>query len=118
MDSNTNFYQKIQALKQNPETAKAGVRWTSEEVIQLVKEIKEKSSIKEISKIHQRTEGSIIAKLLSVASSYVIEGQDIKDVAINLNLLVSDIKDHIEKNKNKKKIMIKEKEEEIERQIK
>jgi ATP-dependent exoDNAse (exonuclease V) alpha subunit len=112
MDSNTNFYQKIQALKQNPETAKAGVRWTSEEVIQLVKEIKGKSSIKEISKIHQRTEGSIIAKLLSVASSYVIDGQDIKDVAINLNLSVSDIKDHIEKNKNKKKIVIKEKEKE------
>lgn len=112
MDSNTNFYQKMQALKQNPETAKAGVRWTPEEVGQLVNEIKEKSSIKKISKIHQRTEGSITAKLLSVAASYVLEGQDIKDVAITLNLSVSDIKDQIDKNKNKKKIVIKEKDKE------
>ena len=42
MENKTSLYQKIQELKNNPETSKAGARWTPEEITELLQEIKEK----------------------------------------------------------------------------
>ena len=52
------YYQKIQALKEKPETAKTGSRWSLEENNQLLESIKNKDSFKSIALKHQRTEGS------------------------------------------------------------
>jgi ATP-dependent exoDNAse (exonuclease V) alpha subunit len=110
------FYQKMQALKQNPATANAGSRWSAEEVGKLLNSIKANKSMKDIAIEHQRTEGSIVSKLLTIGESYVAEGKDIKEVAKMLNVSVSAIQELIEKNKDKpkKKLVIKYKEDEEE----
>jgi ATP-dependent DNA helicase PIF1 len=104
------FYQKIQALKQNPATSKAGSRWSTDEVGKLMASIKAKKSFKDIAKEHQRTEGSITSKLLSIGESMVRDGKDINEVSKLINLPVKDIQEQLEKNKDKpvKKIAIKE----------
>ena len=110
------FYQKMQALKQNPATANAGSRLSAEEVGKLLNSIKANKSMKDIAIEHQRTEGSIVSKLLTIGESYVAEGKDIKEVAKMLNVSVSAIQELIEKNKDKpkKKLIIKYKEDEEE----
>ena len=109
------LYQKIQALKEKPETAKTGSRWSPDEVKQLLEEIKNKDSIKSIALKHQRTEGSINSKLLGIAVNFIEDGKDIKDVSKIVNKSEEDIQEYlktqIDKPKKVKQIIIEEKEE-------
>jgi hypothetical protein len=112
------LYQKIQALKEKPETAKTGSRWSPEEVKDLLNEIKNKDTIKSIALKHQRTEGSINSKLLGIAFNYIENGKDIKEVSKLVNKLEEEIQEYIktqsDKPKKVKQIIIEEKEEEEE----
>ena len=123
MEAKNTLYQKIQALKNNPDTCKSGTKWTTVEVLELLKEAKNKDSISDMALNHKRTVGSINMKLLSIAESFITnEGKDIKDVSKIVNISEKLILDHInsvkEKNGNKpKKIKIIEEEEEIKKEI-
>ena len=123
MAAKNTLYQKIQVLKNNPDTCKSGTKWTTEEVLDLLKEVKNKDSISDVALNHKRTVGSINMKLLSIAESFITnEGQDIKDVSKIVNISEKLILDHVnsvkEKNGNKpKKIKIIEEEEEIKKEI-
>jgi len=112
------YYQKIQALKEKPETAKTGSRWSPEEIKSLLDEIKGKQTINSIALKHQRTEGSINSKLLGIAFSFIDEGKDIKEVSKLVNKSEEDIQEYIkmqgDKPKKVKQIIIEEKEEEEE----
>ena len=52
--------------------SRMGKAWDEEEVIKLLKLVQQKKSIKEISEVHQRTEGGIRAKLKGLAADYYI----------------------------------------------
>jgi ATP-dependent DNA helicase PIF1 len=115
---NKTYYQKIQALKEKPETAKTGTRWTPDEIKQLLDSIKNKDSIKSIALKHQRTEGSINSKLLGIAFSFMEEGKNIKEVSKLVNKSEEEIEEYIktqgDKPKKVKQIIIEEKEQEEE----
>jgi ATP-dependent DNA helicase PIF1 len=112
------YYQKIQALKEKPETAKTGSRWSPEEINQLLESIKNKDSFKSIALKHQRTEGSINSKLLGIAFSFIENGKDINEVSKLVNKSEEQIQEYIkmqgDKPKKVKQIIIEEKEEEEE----
>ena len=65
------MYSKIKALKEKPETANAGSRWSEDEVKTLLNEIKDKKNMTDIATNHKRTLGSIIGKLLSIAEQLI-----------------------------------------------
>ena len=115
------YYQKIQALKEKPETAKTGSRWSLEENNQLLESIKNKDSFKSIALKHQRTEGSINSKLLSIAYKFIEDGKDIKEVSKWVNKSEEEINEYIktqgDKPKKVKQIIIEEKEEEEPKEI-
>jgi hypothetical protein len=46
-------------LRQNPDTNKAGIRWTRDEDTHLIDELSQKMSLEEIAKVHQRTVNAI-----------------------------------------------------------
>lgn len=112
------MYKHIQELKNNPETAKAGSRWSMEEVTELLQEIKDKLSLSAIALKHQRTEGSVHSKLLGIAESFIIkDGKDIKEVSKEVNITETIIQEHMNKkqtdpNKIKKIVITNKKEEE------
>lgn len=115
MENKTSLYQKIQELKNNPETSKAGARWTPEEITELLQEIKEKLTTSAIALKHKRTEGSIHSKLLGIAESFIInDGKDIKEVSKEVNISEAIIQEHMDKKASKpskiKKIVIEEEE--------
>ena len=105
------FYQKIQAMSNNPATSKAGSRWSTDEISKLLASIKSKQkSLNDIAIEHKRTEGSITSKLLSIGESMVRDGKDINEVSKLINLPVKNIQEQLDKNKDKpvKKIAIKD----------
>ena len=63
------MYKNLQILRENPETANAGKKWTEEEINILLNERKEDKSIEDIAKIHKRTDSSVKSKLLAIAVS-------------------------------------------------
>ena len=65
------MYSNIKALKEKPETANTGSRWSEDEIKTLLNEIEKKISIKDIALIHKRTSGSINNKLLNIAEQLI-----------------------------------------------
>ena len=53
MAAKNTLYQKIQVLKNNPNTSNSGTKWTTVEVLDLLKEVKNKDSISNMG-INQR----------------------------------------------------------------
>jgi len=102
------MYQNIQKLKNNPDTANIGKRWSEEETLELLNERKDNFTFEEIAMLHKRSPGSIISKLLQCAYKYIVnDNQDINDISSTLKLSIEDINDFINKqeknvNKNKK----------------
>jgi ATP-dependent DNA helicase PIF1 len=107
------MYTNIKALKEKPETANVGMRWSEVEVSNLLNEIKDGKSFTDIANLHKRTLGSITSKLLHIAEQLINnDGLDIESVSKKVNLPIQDINQHLLKMKNKpetnKKKVIKE----------
>jgi hypothetical protein len=57
-------YGNITKLRENPETARVGLPWTTEEHQQLLSEIETDLTLEQIAQQHQRTPGAIQQRLL------------------------------------------------------
>ena len=97
------MYQNIQKLKENPNTANIGKRWSEEETLELLNERKDNFTFDEIASLHKRTPGSIMSKLLHIAFKYItVDNQDINEISSMLKISVEDIHEYI--NKQEKNI--------------
>jgi hypothetical protein len=96
------MYNNIKALKEKPETANAGLRWSDDEVKELLAKVENNVNLTEIANLHKRTLNSIIGKLLNIAEKLINEDQlEIEIVSKKLNLPIEDINVHLTKSKNK-----------------
>lgn len=95
-------YAKIKALKENPETANVGSRWSGDEVTLMLNELKEGKSHNEIATLHKRTRGSIIGKLLNIAEMGINSKMlTIEETSEKIKLSIAEINDYMNKMKNK-----------------
>ena len=95
-------YAKIKALKENPETANAGSRWSGDEVTIMLNELKEGKSHNEIATLHKRTYGSIIGKLLNIAEMGINSKMlTIEETSEKIKLSIAEINEYMNKMKNK-----------------
>jgi len=111
------MYQNIQKLRENPETANAGTKWTEDEINNLLYEIKKNISLDEIAKIHKRTPSSITGKLYSISIKLLEKNMDINEVSKVVNLSVISIQDYMKKYPDKKTKIISETKSETNNQL-
>jgi hypothetical protein len=64
------MYTKLKETNPDKYPSKIGSKWTDEEVIQLLKELKENKSNEEIAKDHSRTLGGITSRIKQIATDY------------------------------------------------
>jgi len=96
------MYQNIQKLRENPATSNAGLRWTEQEVNELLINIKT-NSFDEVASIHKRTVSSINGKLHSLAVSFITQkNMSIEDASKKFNISVISIQSYMEKYPDKK----------------
>ena len=96
------IHARIKALKENPETANAGSRWSDDEVKLMLSELKDGKNHNEIATLHKRTFGSIIGKLLSIAETGINSNLlDVEEASKKIKLPIADINEHMIKMKNK-----------------
>lgn len=61
------LYHRIQRVKENPDTERAGAYWSAEEDIKLLQNIEANKALAEIALDHKRTSGSIEIRIRSLA---------------------------------------------------
>lgn len=77
-------------LREEPETARAGLKWSDEEDKLLMNQAFSKLSLKEIAKDHQRTISSIKSRILLHAMEY-LDKKSLEEVSEMINLPVEEI---------------------------
>ena len=101
------MFNKIKALKEIPETANAGSRWSDDEIKDLLSEVENKINLTDIANNHKRTLNSIVGKLLNIAEQFIENDKlDIDSVSKKVNLPIEDIKFHLAKYKTIKKTKV------------
>jgi len=95
------MYANILKLKENPETANIGKRWSEEEVNELLNNVKT-MTFSEVASIHKRTEGSIKSKLLSIAMSLINKKMLIDEISNIVKLSSESIMNYANKTKPEK----------------
>lgn len=100
-DTNTNSESKsdtmsirsnIQALKEKPETARVGVKWTNEENAELMRQAQEGMPFSEIATLHQRTVGGVKSHIMLNALRLMNEqDMSLEDAAKLVHISVEDL---------------------------
>jgi len=75
------FQEMLRLQRQNTETARAGLMWESEEENRLVDMVLNGSSMQDIAKDFQRTEGSIKTRLYTIVCQKIDNGEEDADTA-------------------------------------
>ncbi len=92
------FQQVLKTHRENPQTARAGLKWEDDEDGKLLNFVKNGVSIENIAKALQRTEGSIKTRLIIYGLNKMEkEGTDINSIAEEVNLTVEDFETYQKK---------------------
>ena len=97
-----------------------GSPWETAELLQLLKEVKEKIPYQDMAKAHKRTVGGITSRLRQLAYDYYTEEKPISEIMVITGLSKEDVVDAItrrEYNENKKAEKRAEKEKAINKNI-
>jgi hypothetical protein len=89
----TKFVQMLETQRQNPETARAGLKWDQEEIDNLLDHIRNDVPIEDIAKELQRTAGSIKTRLITYALNEM-KSRTLEEVAEELRLNPKDITEY------------------------
>ena len=95
------MHKNILKLKEKPETANVGKRWTDEDINQLLLQRKNDMPLEEIATLHKRTINSVKSKLLHYAVS-ILDKKTIEEASEIVKLSVPCIKEHMNKENSKK----------------
>jgi hypothetical protein len=77
-----------------------GTAWGNTELIQLLKEVKDKIPYEDMAKAHKRTVGGITSRLRQLAYDYYTEEKSINEIMVITGLSKDDILDAIIKREN------------------
>jgi hypothetical protein len=96
------FHSRLNALREQPETARAGVKWTEEENDQLMKEVMDGIDLEEVAKKHQRTVTGIKSRVMTNALTMMNERDlSLQDVAKLVHISIEDMELHKQRQEQK-----------------
>ena len=92
----------MQKLREQPETARAGIRWEDEENQELMKRINEGMSLEDIAKTHQRTIIGVKNRIMANALHIMKENKmSFDEVSKLVNISVDDLENYKQYQDNK-----------------
>lgn len=96
------FYGRLSVLREQPDTARAGMKWTEEENNELMKAIMEGVDLEEVSKKHKRTVTGVKSRVMTNALQ-MIKDRDLTlhDVAELVHISIEDLTIHKKKQDEK-----------------
>ena len=105
------MYTNLQKLREQPETARAGIKWTEEESQELMNRINEGISLEDIAKTHQRTIIGVKNRIMTNALNIMKEKElSFDEVSKLVNISVDDLENYKQELEEKQKIKLKQQE--------
>lgn len=99
----------MKILREQPETARTGLKWTLEESQELMKHINEGMSLEDIANTHKRTVGGVKNRIMTNALNIMKEKKiSLDEVSKLVNISVFDLENYKQYQDNKEKIDKKE----------
>jgi hypothetical protein len=97
-------YPTFDQRRENPDTVRAGLKWTDEENDKLMKEIMEGKDLYEVAKNHQRTQNAVKSRVINNAIVMMNE-QDMtpEEVSGIVHISVDEINFVMKRNEDKQK---------------
>lgn len=82
---------RMQQMKENPDTANVGKKWTNEENDELMKLVSAGTSVDDMAKAHKRTSNSIHQQVLKLASKMVSDTKTVDEAAKEVNVQAEEL---------------------------
>lgn len=96
------FHTRLNALREQPDTARAGVKWTEEENEQLMKEVMDGMDLEDVAKKHQRTVTGVKSRIMTNALTMMtVRDLTLQDVAKLVHISVEDLENHKQRQEQK-----------------
>lgn len=96
------FQEMLRLQRQNAETARAGLMWETEEENRLIEMVLNGSSVEDIAKDFQRTEGSIKTRLYTIVCQKIDDGEeDATSAYSRYNVTHEEVEDFRQKKKKR-----------------
>ena len=104
------MYNSFKILREQPETARTGMKWTEDESQELMKHINEGMSLEDIANTHKRTVGGVKNRIMTNALNIMKENESMSfdEVSKLVNISVFDLENYKQYQDNKEKIDKKE----------
>lgn len=96
------FHSRLNALREQPDTARAGVKWTEEENNQLMKEVMDGMDLDEVAMKHQRTITGVKSRVMTNTLT-MMKDRDLtlQDVAKLVHISEDELENHRQRQENK-----------------
>ena len=99
----------MKILREQPETARTGLKWTEDESQELMKHINDGMSLEDIANTHKRTVGGVKNRIMTNALNIMKEKKiSLDEVSKLVNISVFDLQNYKQYQDNKEKIDKKE----------
>lgn len=96
------FHSRLNALREQPDTARAGVKWTEEENNQLMKEVMDGMDLDEVAKKHQRTITGVKSRVMTNALTMMKDRDlSLQDVAKLVHISEDELENHRQRQEDK-----------------
>jgi hypothetical protein len=96
------MYKNMQKLREQPETARAGIKWGEEESQELMKHLNDGMSLEDIAKTHQRTVIGVKNRIMTNALNIMKEKRmSLDEVSKLVNISVFDLENYKQYQDNK-----------------
>ena len=95
-----NYKSRCVVLRENPETCRAGLKWTENENADLMKRAIDKMNIDDIAKAHMRTVLAVKSRIMSNALKIMADqNMTLEQISTYVNVSIQDLEEFIKKNK-------------------
>ena len=97
------MYNSFKILREQPETARTGMKWTEDESQELMKHINEGMSLEDIANTHKRTVGGVKNRIMTNALNIMKENESMSfdEVSKLVNISVFDLENYKQYQDNK-----------------
>lgn len=103
------FHARMIALRENPDTAHAGMKWTEEEDVELMNHATSNMDVEYIAKVHKRTITAVKSRIMSNALSLMeTNGMTLDEISKHVHIPLEELQEH-KQMENQKKQKLKQK---------
>lgn len=97
------FYSRLSALREDPNTAHFGMKWTEEEDVKLMNHATSNMDMENIAKAHKRTISSVKSRIMSNALSMMeTNGMTLDEISRHVHIPPEELREHKKMNDQKK----------------